>query len=805
MSSMASRLALPGRSCIRSMALVSLVSLIGGPMVGPRLAAGNLPPITSRAHHYLVPIDDGRMVYRFRDEGPERVLGFWKAQGREWRVYWDALLDTPRFVYPLDTVPVSGPEPIAREPRPEFVRAVEDFVDANADFLGASSRELADPFVYAFLGAWVLVFQQTTEGGIPLRGASLRVVVHPDGTLGWIRGFVVRGVKDPVEDLAAKGDVESAAALGGGRVISSELQMGFPGEYPATAAPIWSLGVADASGEYSEHIVNARTGELLARRIVEKRLDGKGGGVPDPPPERVFAKGFVDGVSADPDDNLASPLIDGVLRRNAFRLREILIRDPAVPDPTFGMTPRTIANELGEFTAPVAAFVASLNTALETGTISPDGYVPLFIVSGGRQDPFVGIDNLRGPLFPNQSIIDQRTDQEFHFSFFRDVGTTEWDTALNSWTLQCYHHTRRMLRSLEAMLSRDLKVDQDGVPLFLPVRALHVRPLGLGVSVDDENAYRPAPDELLLSRITVGLSFPGATTAGQERPILEKMVPTWLQHEIGHHIFFHMTRTHDSSENPEGLEEGVADALAVLENKDPRMLYRKDEVGMVLPTSRSFTLEGHQGPDFRDPLRVDVGEAFWRLREVLRVAAGKEDLTDEERAALDPSNAQRLLLAWLGFNRASRTDQRVFDKSQDLFEQLLLVDDARGIMGGDGNIRNGTPRKAQIEEAFVRRGRFMFDAAFKRGDATLDGKVDLSDAISILTFLFGGVGLFHDCLNAMDADDNSQVSISDAIRILGYLFQGRAALPEPFLKCGPDVDDIHSPRNLGCRVPICPF
>ena len=124
MSSMPSRLALPGRSPIRSMALVSLVSLIGGPMAWPRLAAGNLPPITSHTHHYLVPIENGRTVYRFRDEGPQQVLDFWKAQGREWRVYWDALLDTPRFVYPLDPVPVSGPEPIAREPRPEFVRAV---------------------------------------------------------------------------------------------------------------------------------------------------------------------------------------------------------------------------------------------------------------------------------------------------------------------------------------------------------------------------------------------------------------------------------------------------------------------------------------------------------------------------------------------------------------------------------------------------------------------------------------------------------------------------------------------------------
>ncbi len=74
---------------------------------------------------------------------------------------------------------------------------------------------------------------------------------------------------------------------------------------------------------------------------------------------------------------------------------------------------------------------------------------------------------------------------------------------------------------------------------------------------------------------------------------------------------------------------------------------------------------------------------------------------------------------------------------------------------------------------------------FERGDSNQDGKVDLSDAVFTLGFLFLGEDPSY-CLDAMDADDDGQVIITDAMYALNFLFKGGEALPPPFP--APDVD-----------------
>jgi hypothetical protein len=88
------------------------------------------------------------------------------------------------------------------------------------------------------------------------------------------------------------------------------------------------------------------------------------------------------------------------------------------------------------------------------------------------------------------------------------------------------------------------------------------------------------------------------------------------------------------------------------------------------------------------------------------------------------------------------------------------------------------------------------DPPFRRGDQDSSGRVDISDAISILNFLFLG-SRAPACLDAADADDSGKLDITDPIRILNFLFLGGSAPPAPGPRdCGPDP----TPDELGCAI-----
>jgi hypothetical protein len=65
-----------------------------------------------------------------------------------------------------------------------------------------------------------------------------------------------------------------------------------------------------------------------------------------------------------------------------------------------------------------------------------------------------------------------------------------------------------------------------------------------------------------------------------------------------------------------------------------------------------------------------------------------------------------------------------------------------------------------------------------RADANGDAGIDISDAIAILSHLFGG-GAVHS-LDAADGNGDERVDIADAIYVLAYLFGGGPPPPPPF-------------------------
>ena len=90
---------------------------------------------------------------------------------------------------------------------------------------------------------------------------------------------------------------------------------------------------------------------------------------------------------------------------------------------------------------------------------------------------------------------------------------------------------------------------------------------------------------------------------------------------------------------------------------------------------------------------------------------------------------------------------------------------------------------------------------FRRGDVTADGKLDLTDGVSTLNFLFSG-GADPSCEDAADTDDDGRIAINDAVAIFNYLFSGGAdpAPPGPE-NCGVDPTD----DTLTCAdYPPCP-
>jgi trypsin-like peptidase len=82
--------------------------------------------------------------------------------------------------------------------------------------------------------------------------------------------------------------------------------------------------------------------------------------------------------------------------------------------------------------------------------------------------------------------------------------------------------------------------------------------------------------------------------------------------------------------------------------------------------------------------------------------------------------------------------------------------------------------------------------AFRRGDPSPDGQINISDPIAVLFDLFAAepVG----CREAADFDDNGTVDLSDVIGLLDSLFLGGVDPAAPFPGCGSDP----STDSLGC-------
>ncbi len=95
----------------------------------------------------------------------------------------------------------------------------------------------------------------------------------------------------------------------------------------------------------------------------------------------------------------------------------------------------------------------------------------------------------------------------------------------------------------------------------------------------------------------------------------------------------------------------------------------------------------------------------------------------------------------------------------------------------------GKPAKVHIRRLSFPPPRF-----FRRGDADSNGLVNLTDGITILSYLFTG-DKSPACFDAADVTDSGSVDVSDAAFLLNFLFKSGEYPPPPFPDWGLDPTD----------------
>jgi hypothetical protein len=166
-----------------------------------------------------------------------------------------------------------------------------------------------------------------------------------------------------------------------------------------------------------------------------------------------------------------------------------------------------------------------------------------------------------------------------------------------------------------------------------------------------------------------------------------------------------------------------------------------------------------------------------------------------------------LTLTGMGFDRQELLKDSAFQWSSDLdgplgTGRLLTVTDLKlgthtlTLTATDSLGLNGSDAIQFQVVALGTRPRFH------RGDVNNDGALDLSDGVSVLSFLFTG-GATPSCRETADADNSGEVDISDGVYILRFLFLGGdppADPGPPARPCGVDTDPAGSPGDLGCAA-----
>lgn len=203
-------------------------------------------------------------------------------------------------------------------------------------------------------------------------------------------------------------------------------------------------------------------------------------------------------------------------------------------------------------------------------------------------------------------------------------------------------------------------------------------------------------------------------------------------------------------------------------DRDPSNDIARSFLGAPAPQSFAYTLVETPDPTAPDP---DLADPLYRA----------------ELAWTNPVNYDRLFLYRDGrlLHTLPGSTTRFADADLAALPERYSL---RGVIGASRSRRASVDVELPAQPGFV------------RGDANGDGNADISDAVSILDYLFV-FGAEPACLASADVSFDGQVDIADAVNLLIYLFQFGPAPAAPFPTCAPSP--APSDAALGCDVPGC--
>ncbi len=738
-----------------------------------------------------LPVGKGRRIYDPLNASPRLTTLYSGVDEKElingvdgeWTLYWDPLLDTPRYLSMRSRLQLTLIPPIDEG---QLSRAAREFILRNRNFLGLGPENLIGPDITRVGSSWLLAFRETA-GGIPIRGSSLRILISQEGALQWAKAFLLAAPPSRAFTFAPFEPIRELLDSWGVRITFREPQLYFPRYDPASLTPVWYVRGEDAGGEPKEYFFDPQGGGLREERRIVFQLGELGGSVtgiyPNPANLRATANQF------------SMEERDGFLEYIEFPISGVPIGE------LHGTRIQTVtSDELGEFRFQIPGDSSSstiLQCYLEYGLCGSE----LPPVSGAACHPSGYrrlLQMLKNPdhcyFYSSEQILEQARLKlisppmkvgSYHRFIFNSPSPTEPLSLL----LMAFHHLRNFIDdSLERIGRNDLPF-RDYFPLKVVV-PMNVD--AIPVSSRHRREYFPSEKNSKICFSTVLEDFQWVT-------------PTLINHEYAHHVIYLLTRALESKHfdcvNPsfdeelciehdpdplnvqEGLVlEGIADALAAFQADHPRFGYYEPEIPGPQGYDISFI-------DSRIPReRAEVAKALWDLYQKF-----KEN--GEREAAVD------LVYRWLARNSVVESTDRLFDGSQSLMEEILdTLDEVGFTTSSDGDRSTVSHRDEWVLESFA--GRLFFYAPFIRGDADQSLELDLTDAIYILQFLFEGTA-DERCLDAMDVADDGTVDLADPIYFLSWLFTGGEAPPDPFPDCG--LDPAPRDEHLSCLEFACPW